>query len=60
MEESSLEMPIGRSAYFGNFHDILIRRPDAILGILASGQTGDLTPAQRDAWLRQIEIQGWL
>lgn len=45
-----------RSAYSATIAAFLSADPDAILGILASSQTGDLTPAQRDAWLRLIEI----
>lgn len=49
-------MSTNRAAYSANLASFLCADPDAILGILASSQAGDLTPAQRDAWLRQIEI----
>lgn len=45
-----------RSAYTATFRDFLDANPQAILGDLAVSQEGDLPPAQRDAWLIQIEI----
>jgi hypothetical protein len=49
-------MSINRCGYSVTLAAFQSANPDAILGTLATSQTGDLTPAQRDAWLRQIEI----
>jgi hypothetical protein len=45
-----------RSAYLATFDVFLSADPEGILGSLALSQAGDLTPQQRDAWLRQINI----
>ncbi len=49
-------MPQRRSAYVATMEAFRVEDSQAILGNLAMSQAGDLTPAQRDAWLRQIEI----
>jgi len=49
-------MPQERSAYVASIDSFLSADPNAILGDLAKSQAGDLTPAQRDAWLCQIGI----
>ena len=49
-------MPQNRSAYMATLEDFQAADPQAILGTLALSQTGDLNPAQRDAWLCQIAI----
>jgi hypothetical protein len=49
-------MSINRCAYSATLAAFQSANPNAILGALATSQTGDLTPAQRDAWLRQIEV----
>jgi predicted nucleic acid-binding protein len=51
-----VEMPQNRSAYMATVDVFRSADPQSILGSLAESQTGDLTPAQRDAWLIQIKI----
>jgi Uncharacterized conserved protein (DUF2075) len=45
-----------RASYVATFSEFSQADSLSILGSLAQGQTGDLNPAQRDAWLQQIEI----
>lgn len=45
-----------RAAYVATVGRFRNDRADSILGQLAESQAGDLTPAQRNAWLGQIEI----
>ena len=45
-----------RAAYVATVERFRSDRTDSILGQLAESQAGDLTPAQRNAWLGQIEI----
>jgi hypothetical protein len=45
-----------RASYVSTFESFILADSLSILGSLAQGQTGDLNPAQRDAWLQQIEI----
>jgi hypothetical protein len=49
-------LPLKRSAYCAEIEAFRAADPQAILGELAKSQIGDLTPAQRDAWLAQIDI----
>jgi hypothetical protein len=45
-----------RASYVASFAAFSRAESLSVLGNLAQGQTGDLNPAQRDAWLQQIEI----
>jgi Uncharacterized conserved protein (DUF2075) len=49
-------LPFKRSGYCAEIEAFKAADPQAILGELAKSQIGDLTPAQRDAWLAQIEV----
>lgn len=49
-------MSVKRSAYVATVALFRTAADDTILGQLAHAQTGDLTPAQRNAWLQQIKI----
>lgn len=49
-------MTTGRSYYTENMAKFLAVDPDAVLGQLAQGESGDLAPQQRDAWLQQLAI----
>ena len=45
-----------RAYYTKEIATFLTDDPAAVLGQLACGQAGDLTPAQRNAWVQQIEL----
>jgi len=45
-----------RASYTAAISDFVGADSLSVLGMLAQGQQGDLTAAQRDAWLQQIDI----
>lgn len=56
MSTDAGSIPSQRAFYLASFAEFCLADPLKILGGLAQGQSGDLNPAQRDAWSRQIEI----
>jgi hypothetical protein len=49
-------LTIQRAAYRSDLPRFHAEQNDAILGRLAQAQVGDVTPAQREAWIEQIDI----
>ena len=45
-----------RSAYSAALREFLSAPDNEVLGVLVSAQHGEVTPQQRDAWLRQIDL----